>query len=343
MSRQKHRFPTRLFLLLPLLAGVGCETVPQVESRLESMRFYPNMYVVQAGDTLETIAWRYELAAADVAALNPDITGENLVVGQRINVRPGTELTDAVRNRTVTRPSVRSASNDGSAWGGAPRAADGLGRQDEPPVVVTPVNTTASLPPHSSWYEPARQAAALPDARRATDGFRADDELLPVAVADGNLPREEIVPDDLDDPILRTETARATLDDDLRGYVGRWTWPIEGAVARGFAPGQPGGQGVDIAGVPGQDVRAALGGTVVYSGRDLSEGGGRLVIVRHDDELMTTYSHADQLYVAENDEVLAGDPIASLGTNGRSESVLRFEVRQGGSPLDPLAFLPPTR
>ncbi|MCL4158161.1 UNVERIFIED_CONTAM: hypothetical protein GTU68_019774, partial [Idotea baltica] len=52
-----------------------------------------------------------------------------------------------------------------------------------------------------------------------------------------------------------------------------------------------------------------MAGTVVYSGRDLS-GGGNLIIVRHNDELMTTYSHADQLFVAEDDQVVAGDPIA---------------------------------
>ena len=134
--------------------------------------------------------------------------------------------------------------------------------------------------------------------------------------------------------------SRRALDAQLQGYVGEWTWPTDGAVARGFAPERIGGQGVDIAGVPGQDVRAALDGTVVYSGRDLS-GGGNLVIVRHGDDLMTTYSHADALFVTEDDRVSAGDPIASLGWNSERESVLRFEVRRDGNPLDPMAFLPP--
>ena len=83
-----------------------------------------------------------------------------------------------------------------------------------------------------------------------------------------------------------------------------------------------------------------MSGTVVYSGRDLSDSGGNLIIVRHPNNLMTTYSHADQLFVAEDDQVAAGDPIASLGWNANRESVLRFEVREDGNPLDPMQFLP---
>ena len=85
-------------------------------------------------------------------------------------------------------------------------------------------------------------------------------------------------------------------------------------------------------------MRAAAPGTVVYSGRDLS-GGGNLVILRHDGDLMTTYSHADKLFVTEDDAVRAGDAIASLGWNEARESVLRFEVRRDGQPLDPLGFV----
>jgi len=55
---------------------------------------------------------------------------------------------------------------------------------------------------------------------------------------------------------------------------------------------------------------------------------------------MTTYSHADKLYVAEDDVVAVGDPIASLGWNEDRESVLRFEVRKDGNPMDPVKFLP---
>jgi len=82
-----------------VLFATGCVSVPQVESRLQSLQFYPNMYVVQAGDTLDTIAFRYQLDRNDLVALNPGVGGR-VVPGMRINVRPGTELSDEIRAGT---------------------------------------------------------------------------------------------------------------------------------------------------------------------------------------------------------------------------------------------------
>jgi lipoprotein NlpD len=81
-----------------------------------------------------------------------------------------------------------------------------------------------------------------------------------------------------------------------------------------------------------------MDGQVAYSGKDPS-GSGNLVIVRHENSLLTAYSHCRDLYVAEGDSVRAGDPIGTLGWNSRQESVLRFEVRQDGNSLNPMNFL----
>ena len=333
-----HPLTTALALALLVAAG-GCASVPEVESRLKTIQFHPNMYVVQAGDTLESIAYRYLLSPAEIVAMNPGADGP-LAPGLRINVRPGTELPETVRARAgrwgpeddvVEVPAAWAA--DAGAW-----SAD-AGRTREPslsraPVVVSPVSTPRVAAPRvTDEVLLADDAPAYVPAGGSTSSSVWSD--TPAA---SGWPREEIVPDDLD---IAPEDARAALDEELQHYVGRWTWPTDGALARRFAPERANGQGVDIAGVPGQDVRAALGGTVVYAGRDLNDE-GNLVIVRHDDELMTTYSHADRLFVAEDDEVLAGDPIASLGWNDRRESVLRFEVRRDGEPLDPMVFLTAT-
>jgi len=322
----KPPFKTGCLLLLSLAAGIGCSSVPEVESRLSTLQFHTNMYVVQAGDTLESIAYRYRLSTGDIVRLNPGI-GSRPPPGLRINVRPGTELAEAVRTRAGWHRSAGSAALVPASARAEPLAVSSNAARTSvaAPVVVSPVSTR---------YAPSASVADDMMTARA-DVDRHLDERDGLLDAPG-YPREAIVPDDL---VIEPDDTRAALDEELQRYVGRWTWPTDGAVARGFAPEQPNGQGVDIAGVPGQDVRAALDGRIVYSGRDLS-GGGNLVIVRHDDDLMTTYSHTDSLYVAEDDEVLAGDPIASLGWNGDRESVLRFEVRRDGEPLDPMAFLP---
>ena len=93
-----HPLTTGSLALALLVAAGGCASVPEVESRLKTIQFHPNMYVVQAGDTLESIAYRYLLSPGEIVAMNPGADGP-LAPGLRINVRPGTELPDAVRAR----------------------------------------------------------------------------------------------------------------------------------------------------------------------------------------------------------------------------------------------------
>lgn len=310
---------------------LACGSVPQVEDRLQSMQFYPNMYVVQAGETMESVAHRYQLTKADLEALNPGLSN-NFSVGQRINVRPGTMLSGDVRQRARTTYSVAQQPAIVNENQSRQISAQQIEQQRHiainnqvvtQPIPIQPQNvqrSTAPAPVESVIKE-------IPASARSSNR---------IVVADGTF-TEEVIPDTLDyNPV---QANRDAMNTELAQYVGDWAWPTDGQVAREFAPNEAGGQGVDIAGLPGQDVRAAMAGTVVYSGRDLS-GGGNLIIVRHNDSLMTTYSHADQLFVAEDDQVVAGDPIASLGWNADKVSVLRFEVRENGNPLDPMKFLP---
>jgi LysM repeat protein len=43
-------------------------------------------YVVQSGDSLSTIAARFNTTTSELRALNPELTGSTVVVGQRIVV-----------------------------------------------------------------------------------------------------------------------------------------------------------------------------------------------------------------------------------------------------------------
>jgi len=324
-----------------LLFGIGCTSVPEMESRLRALQFHPNMYVVQAGDTLQSVAYRYRLKPAELTALNPEVA-QGLSPGMRINVRPGTSLSESVRSRAPLPRGNTQLNSVDSSW---PVFAH---ERSTPEVIVAPAEplsrpviisrTTPRTPIESAHmnapdFDAARRMVAeIPASARAA------------STSDRGYPNEEIIPDTLevDEQFADRDlfsTQQSSTGEQRITPRGQWIWPTAGQIARGFAPHKVGGQGVDIAGVPGQDVRAASDGTVVYSGRDLS-GGGNLIIVRHADDLMTTYSHADSLFVTEDDVVRAGDPIASLGWNAKRESVLRFEVRRDGNPLNPINFLP---
>ncbi len=120
---------------------------------------------------------------------------------------------------------------------------------------------------------------------------------------------------------------------------GRWGWPTRGTVVARFGEGRAGGRGVDIRGDEGQPVHATAAGDVVYSGDGL-KAYGRLLIIRHKGDFLSAYAHNSELLVAEGDRVDAGQPIARMGRTREGTALLHFEIRRGGSPVDPLDYLP---
>ena len=117
-----------------------------------------------------------------------------------------------------------------------------------------------------------------------------------------------------------------------------WRWPVAGRVVQDFSPTQ-GKKGVDIAGSPGQAVYAAAPGDVVYSGDGLI-GYGNLVIIKHNRTYLSAYAHNRKLLVQEGDRVHAGQKIAEMGQTGAEGSILHFEIRRDGKPVDPEQYLP---
>jgi lipoprotein NlpD len=125
----------------------------------------------------------------------------------------------------------------------------------------------------------------------------------------------------------------------LPAVVSGWVWPVRGPLLRGYTPEGNGKKGIDIGGRAGQPVMAAAAGRVVYSGSGLV-GYGRLIIIKHNDNLLSAYGHNSELLVAEGDYVKAGQVIAKMGSSGTSSTRLYFEIRQDGKPVNPLRYLP---
>lgn len=122
---------------------------------------------------------------------------------------------------------------------------------------------------------------------------------------------------------------------------GNLRWPVQGKVETAFRANDNGkpNDGIDIDVAPGTPVKAAEGGTVIYSGSGLAEF-GNTVLIRHDNGLVTVYGHADTLKVERNQRVNKGDVIAVAGQSGRAaKPKLHFEVRKNSVPVDPLLYL----
>ncbi len=96
--------------------------------------------------------------------------------------------------------------------------------------------------------------------------------------------------------------------------------------------------GVDFAGIAGTRVLAAADGIVSHAGVD--GGYGRLVEITHGNGFVSRYAHNAKLLVEPGQTVKRGDPIALMGSTGRSTGThLHFEVLRDGRPVNPLAFV----
>lgn len=114
-------------------------------------------------------------------------------------------------------------------------------------------------------------------------------------------------------------------------------WPAQGRVVEPFAAGTT--RGIEIAGKAGDPVIAAADGKVMYAGTGLNEYGS-LIIVQHNKDFLTAYSHNRRLLVKTGDMVHQGQQIAEMGNENNDRVAVLFEVRRDGKPVDPMPYLP---
>jgi len=118
-----------------------------------------------------------------------------------------------------------------------------------------------------------------------------------------------------------------------------WVWPVTGKVIKGFSNKGVSSKGIDIKGEKNGKVVSASDGIVVYAGNGLI-GYGNLVIVKHSDEYLSAYAYNQEILVKEQQKVKAGEKLAIIGGKGTQRSLLHFEVRKDGQPINPLKVLP---
>ena len=115
----------------------------------------------------------------------------------------------------------------------------------------------------------------------------------------------------------------------------RFIWPTEGKLLNGFDAAR---KGIDIAGQMGQPILSVGDGTVLYAKN--MRGYGNLVIIDHQEGVVSAYAHNKTILVKEGQTVSRGQQIAEMGNTDTDAVKLHFEIRQLGKPVDPTGFLP---
>ncbi len=97
-------------------------------------------------------------------------------------------------------------------------------------------------------------------------------------------------------------------------------------------------KGLDIAMPEGRKIYSALDGEVVFAGE--KAGYGKVVEIKHRDDIRTIYGHLDEINVDVGDKIRRGRIIARSGNTGRSTGPhLHFEIRVGGRPVNPENYI----
>ena len=310
---------------------------------------------VAPGETLETIARRYDVPVAALMEAN-NITrpggvhpGQHLVIPRRRG--PATALA-----APPTRVASSAAAMPSPAPVGPPRNALAAGASVH---VVAPGETLHSIARH--YGKPvlvlAKANNIAPDTmvrvgERITIPGGASTSVAAAAAPAAPAPRNEPPVGSLaaaESPHSARLAAAVAPDaeeggakaGEAGGSVPGFRWPVRGRVIAGFGPKPNGLQndGINLAVPEGTPVKAADDGVVAYAGNEL-KGYGNLVLVRHSNGFVTAYAHASEIMVKRGDSVKRGQVIAKSGQTGSVTSPqLHFEIRKGATPVDPSQYL----
>ena len=127
---------------------------------------------------------------------------------------------------------------------------------------------------------------------------------------------------------------------------GALEWPVRGQVVGRFGrETHPrfgttiNNNGLDIAAALGTPVQSVARGNVEYTSEDFASY-GPIVILNHGDGFMTLYAHLSDILVSVGQQVTAGQINGRVGDTGSLKgAILHFEVRKGGTALNPQDWL----
>jgi murein DD-endopeptidase MepM/ murein hydrolase activator NlpD len=266
---------------------------------------------VKEGDTVSSIAARYQIDPAYIIANNPLIIDSDfLTLGQSLIIPAGNGILHEVRYGETL--SDISARYDVDVETIAAFGANGITTPDD--------ITEAQL-----VYVPGGQPlpSAPPPSEAATGG--AEPETPAEAVAE---------------PESGTGGGGGIVAGGAASSAGL-IWPLQGPISSYYGPGHPLGIDIDGFNLVGASVGAATAGTVVFAGGNACCSYGLYVVVVSPGGIETLYAHLSSISVSQGQSVAQGEEIGVIGDSGYSTGVhLHFEVIDNGSRQNPLNYLP---
>lgn len=116
-----------------------------------------------------------------------------------------------------------------------------------------------------------------------------------------------------------------------------YKWPLEKQNGKQNIQYSAYKHGLNIPAKLGDPVVAIADGRVMYSGAGIADY-GNLILVQHDNNLISVYGNNYSNYVKEGDTIKAGQLIAAVGEINGNQAALYFEIRFKGKSEDPFLY-----
>lgn len=298
-----------LILVATMLLLTGCSfNSGRVELFNWNLFGTPDTVIVQRGDTLYSIARRYNIPIRNLIEVNHLQPPYTLRIGQQLRM-PGTHYHTVAKGDTLYNISKRYN------------------------VDVTSLSRTNSLQP--PYTLSIGQRLALPGSVSAASSTYTPTPQKASASTSYSFWKSS-------QSAKKTPSATVKQTAVSTSRKSKFAWPVKGTIVSKYGTIGKGrnNDGINIKAPLGTAVKAADAGRVAYAGNEL-KGFGNLILIKHNDGWVTAYAHNDRLFVKKGQAVRKGEKIAAVGSTGSVNSPqLHFEIRSGKKALNPLSYLP---
>lgn len=311
----------------------------------------PITYTVAEGDTVSSIAAKFGITQDEIYANNSDIKEFTLQIDEVLRITlPDPMMTvttvESVSELIPTAPEMVIRHNSQLAAGKRIVASQGKSGSKRVDYRLTKENGEIV---REEWIgqEVVRRSAPIVIVK----GTKVIVEEKPVveeqveeavSTASAESTKESSEPSESSSGSSSSESSddsSSSNQEEVTSSGSGFSWPVSGAsISSTF--GTRWGKlhaGIDLTGPSA--ITASAPGTVTYAGQ--MNGYGNIVIVSHGDGYETRYGHLSSINVSTGQSVSRGQSIGVMGNTGRSTGThLHFEIRKGGSPQNPLSYLP---
>ena len=292
----------------------------------------PTTYVVQAGDTLYSIAKKHSVTVDAVLWANNLSDANVLKAGQKLVIPPSSGKLHTVKDGDTVEALAQTygVSTTGIAAVNGLAEATTLkpGQRLLIPVAIKPSSNDPAFTPAPLQAASSEEPVPIPQ-----------DVPQDAGTGSPTPPSSSVLGSMLSTPGIMTATGAPVVTVTNRKLT-KMDWPFQlsppkSGISQKFKPGHT---GIDVYAPQGTTIKAAAAGTVKMAEKNPEgfSGYGWIIILDHGDGVSTWYAHCGSFAVKTGDKVRAGDTIGTVGTTGRTTGPhVHFEVRLNASAINP--------